>query len=51
MIKTLVVLVGLFMLCGCAAKVKTNADKCKDAGGTYNARTNSCQFQSELPKK
>jgi hypothetical protein len=49
MIQSMLILTVVFILAACAAK--TNAEKCTDMGGTYNARTQSCQFQSELPKR
>ena len=51
--KSLTVIVAFVLLAGCATAPKTNAQKCADAGGTWNAASNSCQFPSELkpPKK
>ncbi len=38
---------ALMLLAGCATAKKTNAQKCKDMGGSYNAATRTCQLQSE----
>jgi hypothetical protein len=46
-----VIAVALILLTGCAAKVKTNAEKCADAGGLYNAATRNCQMPSDMPKR
>jgi hypothetical protein len=31
----------------CATTKKTNAQKCKEMGGNYNAVTRNCQLQSD----